>query len=419
MKKQTSNRKVQPQSNGWHNAAVNRDIKPTTSRLAAILLAIGIVSTGCVTIAPSPSERPNATPARPSAGAHTPAPSAPTESAQPSATPSAPSTPHEGETPPPAGSPGAGPSIDPAEAAQIDAVIAQVPPIRQLEPLADVPYEYITREQFQADLLELQFSEIPEATRTAEERMLKRLGLLPDDADMDQLLTDLYGGQVAAYYRPDTKRFYIIQGDKPFSASDKIIVAHEYTHALQDQHFDLEATRVKDLTQGDAALGQLGAVEGDATLTMQQWTQQNLTPEEAIQVLIESLGQLGDPTLTNMPWILRRQLEYPYAEGLSFVQSLYDQGGFDAVNATLKDSIPASTEQVLHPEKYLANETPVQIDAPDVSASIGEGWSMTYQQTMGELLMQVFAAGTETPGRGNPRIAGPLAACRNSGWLGR
>jgi hypothetical protein len=379
-------------------------MKPTTSRLAAMLLAIGIVSSGCVTIAPSPSERPNATQARPTAGLPTPTPSAPTESARPNETPTAPSTPNEGETSAPPASPGAGPSIDPAEAAQIDAVIAQVPPIRQLEPLADVPYEYITREQFQADLLELQFSEVPEATRNAEERMLKRLGLLADDADLDQLLTDLYGGQVAAYYRPDTKRFYIIQGDKPFSASDKIIVAHEYTHALQDQHFDLEATRVKDLSQGDAALGQLGAVEGDATLTMQLWTQQNLTPEEAIQVLLDSLGQLNDPTLTNMPWILRRQLEFPYAEGLSFIQSLYDQGGFDAVNATLKDAIPASTEQVLHPEKYLANEAPAQVDGPDVSASIGEGWSMPYQQTMGELLMQVFAAGSETPAETIPGL---------------
>ena len=238
----------------------------------------------------------------------------------------------------------------------------------------DVPYEFITRQQFTDELIELQFSEIPEETRNAEANLYKRLGLLPDDADLDQLLVELYGAQVAAYYRPDTKRFYIItDNEDPFSASDKIIVAHEYTHALQDQHFDLEATRVKDLTQGDAALGQLGAVEGDATMTMQLWTQQSLSPEEAFEVLLESLQGLTDPTLTSMPWILRRQLEFPYAEGFSFVQGLYDQGGFDAVNATLKDAIPASTEQVLHPEKYLANEAPVAINLPDQSSEMNAG----------------------------------------------
>jgi hypothetical protein len=224
---------------------------------------------------------------------------------------------------------------------------------------------------------------------------------LPDDADIDELLVQLYGQQVAAYYRPDTKRFYIItDNEDAFSASDKIIVAHEYTHALQDQHFDLEANRVKDLTQGDAALGQLGAVEGDATKAMQLWTQTNLTPDEAFEVLLESIQQLGDPTLSNMPWVLRRQLEFPYAEGLGFIEGLYDQGGFDAVNATLSTAIPASTEQILHPEKYLANEAPVAITLPDLSSEMNQAegsWRLSYQQTMGELLMQVLAAGTESP----------------------
>jgi len=279
-------------------------------------------------------------------------------------------------------------------------VIAQVPAIRELEPLADVPYEFITREQFRDDLIELQFAEVPEETLRAEERLLKRLNLMPDDADLLQLLLDLYGGQVAAFYRPDTKRFYIIQGDRPFGPADKIVVAHEYTHALQDQHFDLEGTRIKDLSQGDAVLGQLGAIEGDATLTMQQWSIDNLSAEEAFQVLIESLGQLDDPALANMPPVLRRQLEYPYAEGFAFIQGLYDVGGYDAVNATLKDAIPASTEQVLHPEKYLANEAPIEIELPDQSSTLNQGndvWSLAYQQTFGELIMQVFVAGDETP----------------------
>ena len=268
--------------------------------------------------------------------------------------------------------------------------------------MSAVPYEFISREQFRDELIDLQFSEIPEETRQAEERLLKRLGLLADDVDLDELLLDLYGAQVAAYYRPDTKRFYIIERDQPFGPSDRIIVAHEYTHALQDQHFDLEGTRIKDLSEGDAVLAQLAAVEGDATKTMQLWTVSNLSPEEAIQVLFESLGQLQDPTLTSMPWILRRQLEFPYAEGLAFAESLHAIGGFDAIDATLRDAIPASTEQILHPEKYTANEEPVDVAVPDLTSALGEGWSNVYEQTMGEAVMQVWAAGGEEPSQGFP-----------------
>lgn len=370
-----------------------------TSRAGAWLLAVVLFTAGCVSIPPVSTNIPGPTPV--SSAVPTTAPTLPTQSGQTTPPASNPGTPGASSTPGSSASPGPstpatpGSTIDPALAAQIDGVIAQVPAIRELAPLADVPYEFITRDQFRQNLIDLEFSEVPEATRLAEERALKRLGLLPADADLDQLLIDLYGGQVAAYYDPQTKRFYIIQSDHPFEPADKIIVAHEYTHALQDQHFDLEGTRVKDPSQGDAALGQVAAIEGDATLTMQQWSVDNLTTEEAIQVLLESLGQLDDPTLANMPPVLRRQLEFPYAEGYSFIQGLYEIGGYDAVNATLSDAIPASTEQILHPEKYTANEPPIHVVPPGAMVNL-LFWKVVYEQTMGELLMQVFVAGDET-----------------------
>jgi hypothetical protein len=397
VKKQTSNVETltaDSQLVGWHNSNMRRDYRGEVRRPAVGLALVALV-TACVTIAPTPTNTPTQTPVpvttRPSA------PQTPDSTPSGAQTPTPISTPGGPATPPPSGPGTPGPTIDPQLAAQIEEVIAQVPPIRGLEPLSPVPYEFISREQFRDELIDLQFSEIPEETRQAEERLLKRLGLLPDDVDLDQLLIDLYGAQVAAYYRPDTKRFYIIQRDQPFGPSDKIIVAHEYTHALQDQHFDLEGTRIKDLSEGDAVLAQLAAVEGDATKTMQQWTVDNLSPEEAFQVLFESFGQLADPTLTSMPWILRRQLEFPYAEGLGFAESLHAIGGFDAIDATLSDAIPASTEQILHPEKYTANEEPVDVAVPDLTAQLGDGWSSVFQQTMGEAVMQVWAAGDEEP----------------------
>jgi len=378
-----------------HNSAVTRAIGGgAVSRLVALALSATLVAAGCVSIS-LPTNSPGATGAPPVSANPTGGAGSPIQTGQPSGSPSF-TTPGSTSTPGPSGPATPGPTIDPALAEQIDSVIAQVRGIRQLEPLADVPYEFITRAQFRDDLIELQFEEVPEETLRAEERLLKRLGLLPDDADLLQLLVDLYGAQVAAFYRPDTKRFYIIQRDASFGPGDRIIVAHEYTHALQDQHFDLEGTRIKDLSQGDAALGQLGAIEGDATLTMQQWSIDNLSAEEAFQVLIESLGQLDDPALANMPPVLRRQLEYPYAEGFSFIQEIHELGGFDAVNTTITEP-PASTEQVLHPDKYLADEAPITLSLSDGHSDLGAGWQSVYEQTLGELLMQVWAAGDETP----------------------
>ncbi len=378
-----------------HNPLVKRDQRQATAGRLAICALISALLVSCVSISPNPigSLHPTAPP-RPTAGQLSSPTAAP--SFQPTSTASSAPTPvntHEGATPPPA-SPGS--TIDPELAAKIDAVVAQVPPIRGLEPTTNVPYELISREQFRQDLIALNDAAVPPAQRATEERFLKRMGLLPADADLNALLLALYGGQAAAFYRPDTGRFYVVQGDQPFGPADEITVAHEYTHALQDQHFDLEGTPVSDPSQGDAALGQLAVIEGDATLTMQQWANQNLSIQELIEAFAASLAQLNDPALANAPPILRRQLEFPYTDGFAFVSQLYELGGYDAINAALSTAVPASTEQILHPDKYLANEAPIDVTLPDATSALGEGWQVTYRQTLGELVMQVWAAGNDT-----------------------
>lgn len=374
-----------------HNSAMSQTRTSTSVRASLAGLAL-VVVTGCVTVT-TPSEAPTTSPSR-----------APSVTAQPTPAPTAQATPtNPGATDEPAATPDGsaapqtpGASMDPALAEQIDAVTEQVPPIRQLEPLEDVPYTFITREQFQADLVETAFEDVPEEWRRAEERFLKRMGLIPDDADMDQMILDLYGEAVAAYYDPETGSFYIIERDEPFGPSDKVTTAHEYTHALQDQHFDLEANRIKDLPEGDAILAQLGAIEGDASLTSQQWMIGNLSQEEQAQLLREALEDLGNNPFEGMPILLRRQLEFPYGEGFLFVDGVYRLGGFEAVNQTIQTP-PASTEQVLHPEKYQAQEQPIEVTLNDLSANLGEGWTITFEQVMGELNTQVFVGGGEEP----------------------
>jgi hypothetical protein len=368
-------------------------LNPNSLRRAWLAGLAVVLLVGCVSVTPpTPTTAPN----DPTPAPATDAPSTATPTSGPTSTP-------VGETPGPSASPdGSGPPatpgtpIDPALAEQIDEVNDQIPPIRQLEPLEEVPFELISRESFQDNLIETAFEDIPEETRRAEERFLKRMGLIADDADLEQLILDLYGAAVAAYYDPDTGSFYIIERDAPFGPTDKVTTAHEYTHALQDQHFDLEGSRIKDLTEGDAILAQLAVIEGDATLTSQEWLIANLSQAEQLQLLQEALEDLDDDVFEGMPIILRRQLEFPYGEGFLFVRDIYGLGGFDAVNQAL-ETPPASTEQILHSQKYFDQEAPIDVVADDLSALLGEGWTIAYEQTMGELNTQVFVGGGEEP----------------------
>jgi hypothetical protein len=275
-------------------------------------------------------------------------------------------------------------------AAEIDRVVAQVPPLRELEALRDVPYVFLDRDEFQVTLEEILAEEVDREQLAVEGQLLIRLGLLPEDADLYELLRELYGSQIAAFYRTDTRSFYVIEREQPFAALDRMIVAHEYTHALQDQHFDLEGTRITDPAEGDAALAQLAVIEGDATLLMFRWAFEHLTFGEQLELLT---GLVPTPTdqqlLDSMPPILRRQLEFPYSDGFRFASAVEARGGWAAIDEALA-SPPISTEQILHPERYFAGDDPVLISAPDLAGALGAGWQRTYSQTMGELNMQVW-----------------------------
>jgi hypothetical protein len=80
----------------------------------------------------------------------------------------------------------------------------------------------------------------------------------------------------------------------------------------------------------------------------------------------------------------------PYLDGLTFVSALRQAGGWDAVNAAF-EQLPASTEQILHPERY-PDDRPARVELPDVAAALGDGWSARYTQTLGELGVRILLA---------------------------
>ncbi len=287
--------------------------------------------------------------------------------------------------PAPTASPSPAPSLSPAE---LDALIAEieasVPPLRELEPRSDVPDRVVEEAGLRADMERFIAEAATPEQYAAQARLGERLGLLPAGTDLAALQLGLLGDQVLGYYDEDTGELAVVQRGGAFGPLEQVTLAHEFTHALQDQHFDLDTLESDDLSNGDRALARTTLAEGDATLLMQQWALGNLTFEELLEVTARALDPRQLATLAGVPRVIARQLEFPYLEGLLFASTLYQAGGWAAVDAAYK-APPDSTEQIIHPEKYTSREAPVEVVAPLTAADLGKGWTEGWSDTLGEL----------------------------------
>jgi hypothetical protein len=284
--------------------------------------------------------------------------------------------------------------------------IRQLQPKRPVQPtlLDDAGIKKLTRDQFDKDN--------PPAEIAANERMYKALGMLPADASLHELYVELLGSQVAGLYDPSDKHLYVVAKNGTVGPAEKVTFSHEFTHALQDQNFDLGSLKLDEVGHGDQSLARLSLVEGDATVEMSIWQTQHLTAAEQAQILAQSTGDPSMGQLLAMPPILRESLLFPYIQGLTFVGGLVRAGSdWSAVNAAYKNP-PASTEQILHPEKYSAHEQPIATQLPaGLAGRLGAGWSSALEDTFGEFQFQVWLAQ-------NADIGSSAAEAAAAGWGG-
>lgn len=337
-------------------------------------------------------------------------------------TPSLPATPSgaaEGSssasasTPSSSATPGASALSDPALLAAVEAVEAQVPALRGLQPIRPVPSRVIGEAQLVAELAQRFRDENPHARIAAQGAFLARLGLLPAGMDLEALEEELLGSQVIGLYDDKAKTLSIVQRGGAFGPLERTTVAHEFTHALQDQHFDLAKLGTDDPSNGDRASARLALAEGDATLLMGLWSFQHLTAADQAELLRQSSDPAQLALLARMPPFLVQQLLFPYQQGAAFVGRLYGSGGWGAVDAAYAHP-PDSSAQILHPELYTSGVAPlaVGVDAAGLARALdgaaGPGWRVGYEDTLGEF----------TLGQWLTRGVGADAAASVSGWRG-
>ncbi len=337
-------------------------------------------------------------------------------------------TPPAASAPPPAtGTPAASgvdatPGPDPLEVYR--QIAADVVAIRGLDAPERTDPKVIDEGQLRANLAADFEASNPKAQILLSERVYRALGLLPAGVSLEDVYLELQGSQVIGYYDPKVDELFIVSRSGSLGPTERLTYAHEFTHELQDRHFDLESLGLEQsFDQGDRGLAVLGLVEGDAVSVQTTWMTERLTPADLLEVAAEASDPQMLAVLGRTPAIVRETALYPYQAGPAFVATLLAQGGYDAVNAAFERP-PASTEQVLHPDKYLSGEAPAGVEIPtDLAARFGTGWSLDAQDTLGELQLRVWlreggatgdVARVATEGWGGDRI-GLLAAPGDAG----
>jgi hypothetical protein len=270
---------------------------------------------------------------------------------------------------------GSTPSAEPAASADVATIAARVETLRGLRFRTRPVPQQVTQAQARREGLEDLDRSYPEARRRADEEVLKLLGLIEPGVDLRSISASVFGEGVAGYYDPRSKRLRIVSGTTPDGLSE-IVLAHELTHALEDQRFGLA---VSEGESDDAALARLALVEGTATLVMQDYLLRFVGASNALGGLLGSAAQTGP----ELPAFLQAQLIFPYIGGMQFAKALRDRAGgsWKLVDLADRVRVPDSTEQVLHPEKWIAVETPLRVP---LRVSLGAGWRRAASGTWGE-----------------------------------
>lgn len=298
---------------------------------------------------------------------------------------------------------------------EANTIAAKVGTIRGLAPKGVITNGFKSRDELRK-VVESKLAEQYTAERIRDDGdMLIRLGLLEPGTDYGKLIVELLTEQIAGFYDHEKDELYLIEGGDP--ATQRITIAHEIFHGIQDQHFDLETVQPpkggpagRDRND-DYSLATSALIEGDATILMFDFTylEQGVLQPGTSLVDTPMFNSLVRPMMENMdpaalgqspalasapPWIAQL-LVFPYLRGMGFVAALREPGSWARADRAYREP-PKSTEHILHPEKYLAGEEPVLVvvDSQPVAAALhhttSEAWEPMYDNVMGELQLGLW-----------------------------
>lgn len=267
----------------------------------------------------------------------------------------------------------------------------------------------VTRDEVEHYLMEQLRNDHDAKRLERSELVLKKFGLLDRDFALQPFLVQLLREQIAGYYNDKTKTVNLLDWIPP--QEQKPVLAHELTHALQDQHVKLEkwdrqsdldvarnvtednqhiATDEGDTVRDAVVEGQAMAVFLDYSLAPLGKTV--LTAPDVIARMEEGMSDnTNSPTLAHAPLLLQQSLIFPYRAGLSFVIDVLAAKGKTAAFAGMLDHPPSSTYEIMTPKVYLKHEAVPLLRMPDIHPLIDTQYLPYDIGVMGEFDVRILA----------------------------
>jgi hypothetical protein len=266
-----------------------------------------------------------------------------------------------------------------------DEVLSKMSEITGLKLRTPLKKSLRSREEIRAYVIKQMDEEKNSAERYASARGAEAFGLLPKGFDLDSFMINVLTEQVEGLYDPKACEFYIADWS-PLS-QQRMVMAHELTHALEDQHFQIEAWERAARPNEDAELARDAVLEGSAMAAMFDYlmlgTGRSLKdlPDFDPSLLVGELG--STPSLQKAPPFIKDALIFPYLRGLTFSAAILKPSGWSGL-PRLFERPPVSTQQILHPELYQSGRIPPNVSLPRFDKLLGNTWAKLDENVMGE-----------------------------------
>jgi hypothetical protein len=272
--------------------------------------------------------------------------------------------------------------------AQTDQVLQQVSELTGLPIKASLQKQIISRPDVRKYLIENLHAEMTPQEIHIQETTLRAFGLVSSEFNLEEFLLNFYTEQAAGFYDPRRKTLFI--ADWPAPDMQRLVLAHELTHALQDQNFDLDKFLHGARADDDATNARQAVAEGHATAAMMQFLVQpadlaslpSLEPLMA-QVIHQQYEEF--PAFSKAPYFFRQQALFPYVEGVGFMQRGLKEGGWKRLSS-LFTAPPATTKEIFEPGVYFAQQPlpKLRLEHPG-SLATAPGLHLLADNTLGEL----------------------------------
>ena len=277
--------------------------------------------------------------------------------------------------------------------AAADQVLGVMSKILGLPAKAPLKKSIRTKPEIRAYLVAEQKKDEPPSKQYVDQRSLEAFGFIPKNFPLESFLLNLLTDQIAGLYDPRTKSFFIADWIPP--AEQKPVMAHELTHALDDEYFHLEKWQKAVQSNDDASMARDAVVEGSALAAMVDYSFEDMHISIRTLPDISPLIETGmasemtkDPNLDKAPVFIRDELLFPYLNGAIFTQQfLKANSGWPDFKKVFENP-PVSTQQILHPDLYFKGVKPRKVTLPHLGSAIPHSWKKLDENIVGEFALR-------------------------------